>query len=260
MKRVILLLTCLAVVLTACHHEGPVNVIGQDDLSTVKYTVDKGATPIQLIYTLYLPDRWCEAPSQDSIRPFIIYFNGQKNFNFDVISRHQIYHDYYAQSFWAERDQVVSVVMTYGSYINGNDPANANFAKIDNRDNQFVLHYQPTDNRADDVDLLGFTMVGGSVTPLVDPNQLVPLRAEIFIGGDLRVGKEITFRVINLKFSPIIGLNQTKTQSLFDDGLIRNGLNFSRTFDYPGWHSVTLTVVDNLGKKITVCKDFTISN
>ncbi len=255
-----MLFLCLcALSILACNREGPLDVIGVDDNSAVAWSVKNTDNPDSLIYTVYLPASWCSRTNLDSLRPWaMVYINGVASLYRinDIQTPDPGRMNYFRYKITLSRYDAVQVLLNYGNYMNGNDPNNASIASIKGRNDPYAVVYQPNLNRADDCGLIGCSFYGGFVGPL-NNNLLLPIRAEVGIDLPVRVGVDARFTVDNLSYTAMIGMKSIVWE--FSDGYKRYGREVFQRFSRAGQTSVTLTLTDNLDKKLVLTKAFTVN-
>ena len=262
MKLRVLMVALVALAILACNREGPLNVAGVDENATVDWTVEQASHPDSVIYKIYLPASWSPSSGLDSLRPWVqIFQNGyswlHKIYNDEIQNPDPGRMNYYKQTFYLSRYDVVTVLLDYGKYRNGNDPDHIRSASLKGRDNPYIVVYQANKNRNDDKTYLGFTLTNGYVAPL-NQNLLVPIRAEIGVDLPIRVGIDGRFTVNNLSYTGLIGIKSLVWE--FSDGYKRYGNEVFERFDRAGRSSVILTITDNANKSLVLSKTFDVFN
>lgn len=260
MKTRVFSLFCLmafCLLLVNCNHEPPVNVISESyNIETVAIWNNDGT----ISSDVYLPATWCSEPPDDRYLPYLSWC-----FDYRLISQWEIqsyeprFRNYYKYSITLKPGESREVVLTYGKYINPDNPLDISKANLANyKYNKFIKLYQPTDSRTDDEYVIAIRFIDGRFEEF-NPNAFIPLGGNIVLSGELRVGKTIHFSIDNLQYTGTIGYK--RLQWIFSDGYAREGESFDIKFDKADKNMfVNLNIIDNLGKIKTVRRHFSIDD
>ena len=258
-------LLCLSLVtlaaFSACNHESPVNVAGQE--YSIKVEVVKNKDNASLLdYNIYVPaiESWCGKPPGDSLSPWFWRSDWgiMQKVNFsDIQSAKPGYEDYYRLTVTLNKEDRRQLILTYGNYQDLNNSSNVSKAQLQGKASQYILKYQPTDKREDDEYIIGMYLHDGRADVL-DNNVLLPIRATIHVDGTPRIGQQTRFAVNNLEYTNLIGIKSFVW--IFNSGFERYGEEIYETFYASGSNSVTLVITDKLGKQFKLQQDFNVSN
>jgi len=253
MKLYVWLLFLVAMLISACNHEGPIDATKYDSNNEVQWTIeDYQQNPSTKIYHLYMPSKWCPAMASS---PWIDYWLGGNKYphelTYDQVHNRQndIYKNYYRQDIWANYEDEVIVFIKYGNYrCQCESPTQQ--AEICST-SVFAVEYDVTNDKSQKEWVLAFRLYRGQVTA-IDRNLILPLRADI-ITSPIVLNEEASFWLDRVQYTAAVGISNANIKWEFPDGTTRWGWNFKHIPQAHG--SIRVTITDNLGKFLKLYKD-----